>query len=49
MRIFVLEVVAMASFIAAGWLVSPALGFAVIGVLCAATAFALSRVVGDDE
>lgn len=49
MRVFVLEIVGMASFIVAGWLVAPALGMAVIGVMSLATAFALARVVGKDD
>jgi small-conductance mechanosensitive channel len=51
MRVFVLELVGMVSFIAAGWLVSPALGMAVIGIMSLATAFALSRSVskGDEK
>ena len=49
MRVFVLELVEMASFIAAWLLVSPALGMAVIGILAFGTAFALSRTVGKDD
>ena len=49
MRIFVLELVAMASFIVAGWLVSPSVGLMVIGVLCAATAFSLGRSVSKGD
>lgn len=48
MRVFILEIVGMASFIVAGWLVSPALGMAVIGILATASAFVLSRAVKDD-
>ena len=49
MRVFVLEIVGMASFIVAGWLVAPAVGMAVIGVMALATAFALSRTVAKDD
>jgi hypothetical protein len=49
MRVFVLELVGMVSFIAAGWLVSPALGMAVIGIMALATAFALSRSVAKGD
>ena len=49
MRVFVLEIVGMASFIAAGWLVSPALGLAVVGVLAIASAFVLSRSVAKGD
>jgi len=49
MRVFVLELIGMASFIAAGWLVSPALGLAVFGVICFAAAFSLARSVAKDD
>lgn len=49
MRVFVLELVGMASFITAGFLVSPSVGLVVIGVLCMASAFVLARSVSKDD
>jgi mannose/fructose/N-acetylgalactosamine-specific phosphotransferase system component IIC len=49
MRVFVLELVGMASFIAAGFFVAPAVGLAVIGVMAFGIAFALSRTVAKDD
>jgi hypothetical protein len=37
------------SFIVAGWLVSPALGLAVFGVMCLVAAVALSRSVSKGD
>ena len=49
MRVFVLELVGMVSFIAAGFFVSVPVGLAVIGIMSFATAFALARTVGKGE
>jgi mannose/fructose/N-acetylgalactosamine-specific phosphotransferase system component IIC len=49
MRVFVLELVGMASFIAAGFFIAVPVGLAVIGVMALGTAFALSRTVGKDD
>ena len=49
MRVFVLELVGMASFVAAGFFVSVPVGLAIIGVMAFATAFALSRTVPKDD
>ena len=49
MRVFILEMVGMASFIAAGFAVSLSVGLAVIGVMAFATAFALARTVAKDD
>ena len=49
MRVFVLELVGMASFIAAGFFVSVPVGLAVIGVMAFVTAFGLARSVGKGD
>ena len=49
MRVFVLELVGMASFIAAGFFIAVPVGLAVIGVMALGTAFALSRTVAKGE
>jgi len=45
MVVFVLELLGILSLVAAGFLVSPALGAMVFGLACLAAAFALSRSV----
>ena len=49
MLVFVLELLGIFSLVAAGFLVSPALGAMVFGVVCLASAFALSRSVAKDD
>jgi hypothetical protein len=49
MVVFVLELLGIFSLVAAGFLVSPALGAMVFGVACLGAAFALSRSVSKDE
>jgi len=49
MRVFVLELIGMASFIAAGFFIAVPVGLAVIGVMALASAFALSRSVAKDD
>jgi hypothetical protein len=49
MVVFVLELLGIFSLVAAGFLVSPALGSMVFGVACLAAAFALSRSIGKGE
>jgi hypothetical protein len=49
MRVFVLELVGLGCLIGAAWLVTPALGMAVIGVACLVSALAMSRIVKDDK
>jgi hypothetical protein len=47
--VLVLEMIGLTCFIAAAWLVSPALGVFVIGMASMATALAMSRNVGKDD
>jgi len=49
MRVLVLEMLGLLSLVAAGWLVSPALGLAVFGVACLVTALSLARSVAKDD
>jgi hypothetical protein len=49
MVVVVLELLGILSLVAAGFLVSPALGAMVFGLACMGAAFALSRSVKDDN
>lgn len=49
MVVVVLELVGILALVAAGFLVSPAIGAMVFGLACLASAFALSRSVSKDD
>jgi hypothetical protein len=49
MVVVVLELLGILSLVAAGFLVSPALGAMVFGLACMGAAFALSRSVKDED
>lgn len=44
MKVVVLELIGLVCFVVAGWLVTPALGFAVIGVAALVSAWSLARI-----
>jgi hypothetical protein len=48
MKVLVLELIGLVCFVVAGWLVTPALGFAVIGVAALVSAWSLARITKDD-
>jgi hypothetical protein len=49
MKVLVLELIGLVCFVVAGWLVTPALGFAVIGVAAMVSAWSLARITKDDD
>lgn len=49
MKVVVLELIGLVCFVVAGWLVTPALGFAVIGVAALVSAWSLARITKDAD
>jgi len=49
MKVLLLELIGLVCFVVAGWLVTPALGFAVIGVAAMVSAWGLARITKDDD
>jgi hypothetical protein len=49
MKVLWLELIGLVCLVVAGWLVAPALGFAVIGVAAFVSAWSLARISKDDK
>jgi hypothetical protein len=49
MKVLLLELIGLVCFVVAGWLVTPALGFAVIGVAALVSAWSLARISTKDD
>jgi hypothetical protein len=49
MKVLVLELIGLVCFVVAGWLVTPALGLAVIGVATFISAWSLARITKDED
>jgi hypothetical protein len=49
MKVLLLELIGLVCLVVAGWLVAPALGFAVIGVAAFVSAWSLARISKDDK